>query len=112
MHDIIIVLLELIIALGFFCYAIKLLINYKKNCNLKPVNIEKNVHDGIKSALKEIEEEKIQEEELMKSLDNVQSPDSVFSSIPDEEPIRTGGLLIPANLSDSEKEILRMFYNQ
>lgn len=112
MHDVIIVLFELIVALGFFCYSIKLLINYKKTCNSKPQNIEKNVHDGIKSALKELEEEKIQGEELMKKLDIPHTSDSVFSSIPEEEPIKTGGYLIPTNLSDSEKEILRMFYNQ
>lgn len=111
MRDLIIVLVELIIALVFFCYAIKLLIKNKQTSS-KQSNIKNDIRDGVKSAFLELEEEKEQKEILMKKLDQNREPDSVFSSIPEEEPINTGGYLIPSNLTDAEKEILRMFYSQ
>ena len=75
-------------------------------------NIQDSVKDGVKSAIKELEYEKEEEELLMRSVGRQNQGMGVFSNIPDEEPIHTHGELIPANLTDSEKEILRMFYNQ
>jgi len=75
-------------------------------------NIQDSVKDGVKSAIKELEYEKEEEELLMRSIGRKNQGMGVFSSNREEELIDTHGDLIPANLSDSEKEILRMFYNQ
>ena len=75
-------------------------------------NIQDSVKDGVKSAIKELEYEKEEEELLLRSIGRQNQGLGVFNSVREEEPINTHGDLIPAGLSDSEKEILRMFYNQ
>ena len=75
-------------------------------------NIQDSVKDGVKSAIKELEYEKEEEELLIRSIGRKGQEMGVFSSVREEKPINSGGELIPAGLSDSEKEILRMFYNQ
>ena len=76
-------------------------------------NIEGSVKDGVKSAIKELKQEDEEEELLMRSIDRKNQGIGVFSSNnTGEEPIRSGGELIPVGLNDSEKEILRMFYNE
>ena len=74
-------------------------------------NIETSVKEGVKSAIKELEVEKEEEEEFLKKLDNNKPAIGVFSTVNrEEEPINTKEL-IPMNLSDGEKELLRAFYN-
>jgi hypothetical protein len=75
-------------------------------------DIEDSIRGGVKSAIKELEYEKEEEELLMHSIDGNRQGMGVFSSTTDDEPVNTHGDLIPANLSDSDKEILRMFYNE
>jgi hypothetical protein len=75
-------------------------------------DIEDSVKGGVKSAIKELEQEKEEEELLIRSISRENQGMGVFSSYPEDKPINTKGDLIPANLSDSDKEILRMFYNQ
>lgn len=78
----------------------------------KDSNIESSVHNGLKSAIKELEYEKEEHELLMKGLDQGQKGAmGVFNTSNQEEPIDTQGYLIPANLNETEKELLRMFYN-
>ena len=102
-----IILLEFII-IGVIAYFLVKLIKKKES----KINIERSVKEGMKSAIKELEEEKNQEEELMKLLKSKNTAIGIFSSNDRvEEPINTTDL-IPANLTDSEKDILRMFYNQ
>jgi 5'-deoxynucleotidase YfbR-like HD superfamily hydrolase len=100
-------LLELII-LSFIVYFIVRLL--KKSTPVSTPDIETSVKEGVKSAIKELEEEKSQEEEFLKKLDKPAM--GVFSTTNrEEEPINTKDL-IPVNLSEGEKELLRMFYNQ
>jgi len=109
MTQLVIILLELIVLSLIAYFIIKLI---KKNDSRK-INIEKSVKEGVKSAIKELETEKEEEEELMESLDRNKPAMGVFSNVSDEErPMDSGGELIPANLSDADKEILRMFYGQ
>jgi hypothetical protein len=75
-------------------------------------DIEDSVKGGVKSAIKELEQEKEEEELLMKSIVGENQGMGVFSTNTDDEPINTKGDLIPTNLSDRDKEILRMFYNE
>jgi hypothetical protein len=75
-------------------------------------DIQDSVKDGVKSAIKELEYEKEEGELLMQSISRENQGMGVFSSIKEEDPIDTHGELIPNNLTDSEKDILRMFYNE
>lgn len=109
MRYVIVILFESIIIMGLLYLIISLCLKFKKE---KKPDIEKGVREGVKSAIKELEEEKEQRELLMEKLDEQHLPDRMMSSIPDEETIRSGGELIPFNISDGEKELLRMFYNE
>ncbi len=103
-----IILLELII----LSIAVYFIIRLVKKEEIKP-NIEKSVKEGVKSAIKELEEEKESEEELFRTIKSKEASMGVFSSNDlTEEPINSGGELIPAHLTNNEKNILRMFYNQ
>lgn len=100
-----------VIGLGFIFK--KIYFTKSPDIIVKNDNIESSVKCGIKNALRELEFENQQEKQLIRSLDKNTLGFGVFSSNnKEEEPILTGGDLIPSNLSDSEKEILRMFYNQ
>lgn len=103
-----VILLELIV-LSVIVYFIVKLIKKKDTSS----NIETSVKEGVKSAIKELEIEKEVEEETIQKFKNDQkSAMGVFSSNDTtEEPINTTDL-IPANLSERDKELLRMFYNQ
>jgi len=63
--------------------------------------------DGVKSALQDItyEQEKIRDRKI-------KSPEYIYSTTSQDKPVRnSGGELIPFNLSEKEKELLNMFYN-
>ena len=102
-----VILLELIV-LSIIVYFIVKLIKKKESSS----NIETSVKEGVKSAIKELEIEKeIEEETIQKFKNDQKSAMGVFSSTNlEEEPINTKEL-IPVNLSEGEKELLRMFYN-
>lgn len=109
MGQLVIILLELIILSLIVYFIIKLV----KKKDSRKVDIEKSVKEGIKSAIKELRTEDEEEEELMEKLDKGKPALGVFSNVSDEEPpTNSVGELIPANLSDADKEILRMFYGQ
>lgn len=103
-----VILLELIVIFAIVYFIIKLIRKKETSSNL-----EISVKEGVKSALKELEIKKKTEEEIIQKFKNDQnSMIGVFSSKDTtEEPINTKEL-IPFGLSDSEKEVLRMFYNQ
>lgn len=104
-----IILLELIVLASVVFLTIKLL---KKPIPSPNADIETSVREGVKSAVKELELEKTQEEEFLKKLDQNKPAMGVFSTTNiEEEPINTKEL-IPVNLSEGDREILRMFYNQ
>ncbi len=70
--------------------------------------ISKMVHDGVKDALQEILYEKEQKEMFEKKMRN---PESIYSTIQQDEPVISDGDLIPYNITTKEKDILTMFYN-
>lgn len=75
-------------------------------------NLEDSVKGGMITAIKELEHEKEEHELLMKRLDrNQKGAMGVHTTANTEEPINTKGFLIPAHLTEEEKELLRMFYN-
>ena len=78
--------------------------------NEQDLNIEDSVRGGMKQAIKELEHEKEEQELLMKQLDR-KGAMGVFNTVNAEEPIDTKGYLIPIHLTEEEKELLRMFYN-
>lgn len=68
------------------------------------------IRDGVKSAIREIAYEDEQEKLFEKKK---RKPEQIYSSISQEEPpIESGGELIPFNITDGEKEILRQFYSK
>lgn len=81
--------------------------------NEQDLDLEDSVRGGMKQAIKELEHEKEEQELLMKRLDQQQRGAKGVYSLVDQkdEPINTGGFLIPAHLTEEEKELLRMFYN-
>ena len=110
------ILLELIVLVG----GVYLCLKYFKKTPDTPDKIEVKVtnrnitseviRDGVKEALREISFEDEQERLLEKKR---KTPETVYSSISQEElPINSGGELIPFNLTDRDKELLRMFYNK
>ena len=113
----VIILLEIIVILGISYLLLRLIISVlKKGMSVstdKP-NIEKSIKDGFISAVKELEYEKEQEEELFKTIkEKSNQSNGVYSSAHrGEEPIDTKGDLNPMNISIEEKQILRDFYNQ
>ena len=78
--------------------------------NEQNLDLEDSVRGGMKQAIKELEHEKEEHDLLMKRLDQ-KGAMGVFNTSNAEEPIDTKGYLIPANLTEDEKELLRMFYN-
>ena len=72
-------------------------------------SIAEDVRDGVKTALQEYNYEEEQTRIMEKKL---RPPGNVYdsSTVPEPE-IKSKGELIPFGLSDKEKEILRMFYN-
>ena len=113
----VIILLEIIAILGISYLLLRLIISVSKkgtSISTDKSNIEKSIKDGFISAVKELEYEKEQEAELFKTIkEKSNQSNGVYSSAnKKEEPLNTGGDLIPMNLTDGEKEILRMFYNQ
>jgi hypothetical protein len=78
--------------------------------NEQDLDIEESVRGGMKRAIKELEHEKEEQELLMRGLDKKPAM-GVFNTANLEDPIDTKGYLIAANLTEEEKELLRMFYN-
>ena len=108
----VIIVLGLIILSSIISIPLWIIVRLLKN-NSHKSDIEKEVKEGFKSAVKELEYEKDQNEELMESIQKNDKGIGIFSSVDSEEqPIHSGGELIPFGLSDSEKDILRMFYNK
>lgn len=103
MLEVVIILAELIVLVAVICVAIFLLTKFKKQSIIQ-INIKNDTkHDvtefpdyGPISEIPQMNE----------------SPLGLYSGIPDEGIIRSGGELIPQNITDSEKDILRMFYNE
>ena len=113
----VIILLEIIAILGISYLLLRLIISVSKkgtSISTDKSNIEKSIKDGFISAVKELEYEKEQEAELFKTIkEKSNQSNGVYSSIyKKEELIDTKGDLIPMNITDNEKEILRMFYNE
>ena len=73
------------------------------------INFAEDVRDGVKEAIRDIS----YEEEQMKLVQKKnRSQEGVYSTtMVDDTPIKSGGELIPFNLSDKDKDLLRMFYN-
>lgn len=74
-------------------------------------NIESSVHDGIKSAIQELEYEKEQKRIFFEKSKRSKNAMGIYSSCESSSPIEhSGGELIPFGLSENEKDILRQFY--
>jgi len=110
------ILLELIVLVGGVC----LILKYFKKIPSTPNKIEVRVtdraitseviRDGVKSAIREITYEDEQEQLFEKKR---RAPEQVYSSASqEEEPIESGGELIPFDLTEREKASLRMFYSK
>lgn len=75
--------------------------------------MERAVREGMKSAIREIETEKQIEKEIVDKLKSANKNMGIYASTDDSnEPVkRSGGNLIPFGLSDEEKRLLEMFYD-
>jgi len=107
------ILLEVIIIGGAIYYIINRLTKEKPEVKVhvteKNVSISSAViRDGVKSALREI-----QYEDERKKMETTTSrkPSGVYSTNRPQEVTNSGGELIPFNLSDEDKKLLNMFYN-
>lgn len=102
MWQMVIILAECIILAAIVCIGIFLAIKFRKQ-NVVQINI-KNDTEHVVSELADYgpvsEMPKVNE-----------SPMGFYTGVEDNETIRSGGELIPQNLSDGERELLRMFYN-
>jgi len=107
------ILLELIVLVGGIYLTLKYFhkfptISDKIETGISNKNITSDIiRDGVKSALQEItyEQEKIRDRKI-------KSPEYIYSTTPQDEIVRnSGGELIPFNLSEKDKELLNMFYN-
>lgn len=76
-------------------------------------SIERAVREGMKSAIRELENEKQIQKEIEATLKRKDEDMGVYASTDDgESPVkRSGGNLVPFGLSDEEKRVLEMFYN-
>ena len=110
------ILLELIVLVG----GVYLCLKYFRKTPATPDKIEVKitgrnitsevVRDGVKDAIREIAYEDDQEKILEKKR---KTPESVYSSVSQKEPvIDSGGELIPFDLTEKEKESLRLFYGK
>jgi predicted Holliday junction resolvase-like endonuclease len=77
------------------------------------VTMERAVREGMKSAIREMESEKQIQKEIDARLKRKDEDMGVYASTDDSDaPVkRSGGNLVPFGLSDEEKKILNMFYN-
>ena len=108
------ILLELIILVGGVYLVLKYLSKLKSPSAPIEVKISgKNitsevVRDGFKDAIKELEFEKEQEKLIMEKARN---PETIFNAAWKDEPVtKSGGNLVPYNLTTSERAVLEMFY--
>lgn len=110
------ILLELIVLVG----GIYIIVRYFKKISTSPDKVEIKVteraitseviRDGVKSAIREITYEDEQERLFEKKR---RVAEKIYNSAEAEElPIESGGELIPFDISDSEREILRQFYSK
>ena len=110
------ILLELIVLVG----GIYLCLKYFRKSSVTPDKIEvkvtgKNItseviRDGVKDAIREITYEDEQERLFEKKR---RQPDIIYNSSELKEPIiESDGELIPFNIGDNEREILRQFYSK
>ena len=76
-------------------------------------SIERAVREGMKSAIRELENEKQIQKEIEATLKRKNEDMGVYASTDESEaPVkRSGGNLVPFGLSDEEKRVLEMFYN-
>lgn len=76
-------------------------------------SIERAVREGMKSAVRELENEKQIQKEIEATLKRNNEDMGVYASTDDSEvPVkRSGGNLVPFGLSDEEKKVLEVFYN-
>jgi len=118
-----IILLELIVVLGIGYFIVKKLTSKPKEVvkfapPQEPIvdsyAIERAVQKGVISAIKEIDTDKAREKHIKDTARRERAQGSVYMT-PDgsDEPVkRAGGNLVPFNLTESEKEILNMFYDE
>ncbi len=109
------ILLELIVLVGgvylFFKLFRETVTHDKVEVNVSGRNITSEVvRDGVKDAIREIAFEDEQQKLIEKKK---RVPEKVYSSSDQEElPINSGGELIPFDLTEKEKESLRLFYGE
>ena len=110
------ILLELIVLVG----GIYVIVKYFKKISTTPGKVEvkvtgksitsKVIRDGVKDAIREIAYEDEQERLFEKKR---RVAEKIYNSAEAEElPIESGGELIPFDISDNEREILRQFYSK
>lgn len=104
------ILVELIVlTIGAFLFLKRLDKRNPPQISIKQSNVTSEmIRDGVKDALREIKAEN----ELEKTLEKKRrAPDHIYSTLTREEkPIKSDGDLIPIDLPEEDKEILRMFY--
>ena len=109
------ILLELIVLVG----GIYLIFKYFKKISNTPNKIKikiierttsETIHGGVKSAIREITYEDEQEKLFEKKR---KVPEQIYSSISQKkEHIDSGGELIPFDLTEKERESLKLFYSK
>ena len=68
---------------------------------------------GVYLFLKHFKKEPIMADKIEIEKKETVIPDGIYSNTSQEEaPIESGGELIPFNLTDGERELLRMFYSK
>jgi uncharacterized protein YneF (UPF0154 family) len=109
------ILLELIVLVGGVYFTLKYF--HKTKSPNHPIEVKvasrnitsEVIRDGVKSALQEVAYEKEQEKIFEKKR---RQPDHVYSTLEKQDELvkHSGGNLVPFNLTESEKELLEMFY--
>jgi hypothetical protein len=118
-----IILLELIVVLVIGYFIVKRLTSKPKQIPCAPqivdakmdnYAIERAVQNGVVSAIKQIDADKIREKNIIESARRENSVGNVYTTTdPSDEPVKySGGNLVPFNLSESEKEVLNMFFGK
>ena len=110
------ILLQFLIIIGSMHFSLKYFKKEHKTADKIEVKVSgKNItseviRDGFKDAIREIAYEDEQEKLIQKKN---REAEQVYSSYPKDEPVRkSDGNLIPYGLTESEKEVLEMFYSK
>jgi hypothetical protein len=100
-----VILLELIVLVGSVYFILKYFSKINPVSNIVTSDV---IRDGIKSAMQEISYKEWKEKPHKKGM---AIPTPIYSTAYHDEPVVSDGDLIPYDLSEKDKAMLDMFYN-